>query len=123
MPLPERDRLRASQFASGRHDYPSVPNGEAFPGAPEEQQEGRSVYRWYEKLAGVMAAIFCFQLGVFLLLFPWASLWDANYYGILPMWARSFWGNPYFRGAISGLGLLNIYISFVEVLRLRRFSA
>jgi hypothetical protein len=79
-------------------------------------------YRWYHKVAGVAAAVFCFELGVFLLLFPWASQWDVNYGAFLPMWARPIWANPYFRGAISGLGMLNIYIAFLEVFRLRRFS-
>ena len=35
-------------------------------------------------------------------------------------WLTEVWDNPYFRGALSGLGLLNIYISFVEVFRLKR---
>lgn len=79
-------------------------------------------YRWYHKLAGLLSVIFCFELGVFLLVFPWASEWNFNYFSRLPLWAKDIWGSPYFRGAISGLGLLNIYISFVEVFRLRRFS-
>jgi hypothetical protein len=28
----------------------------------------------------------------------------------------------YVRGAVSGLGAVNLYISFVEILRLRRFA-
>ncbi len=80
-------------------------------------------YRWYHKMAGVLAAIFCFEVGVFLLIYPWASDWDVNYLAFLPLWARSLWASPYFRGAVSGLGLVNIYISFVEVFRLRRFSS
>ena len=88
--------------------------------APEDRSRG---YRWYHKMAGVMAAIFCFELGVFLLIYPWASEWNVNYFAFLPVWARGIWASPYFRGAISGLGILNIYISFHEVFRLRRFSA
>ena len=80
-------------------------------------------YRWYHKMGGVLAAIFCFEVGVFLLVYPWVSEWDVNYFGFLPLWARQTWLSPYFRGAISGLGILNIYISFTEVFRLRRFSA
>jgi len=80
-------------------------------------------YKWYHKLAGLFAVIFCFELGVFLLVFPWASEWDLNYFSSLPLWASSIWASPYFRGAISGLGVLNIYVSFIEVFRLRRFSA
>ncbi|HUS08097.1 MAG TPA: hypothetical protein VMZ52_17475 [Bryobacteraceae bacterium] len=79
-------------------------------------------YRWYHKLAAVLAVILCFQIGVFLILFPWASEWDLSWFAGLPRWAQSVWFSPYFRGAISGLGLVNIYISFVEVFRLRRFA-
>jgi hypothetical protein len=50
------------------------------------------------------------------------SEWDLNYFARLPFWAENVWISPYFRGAISGIGLVNIYISFVEVFRLRRFS-
>jgi hypothetical protein len=71
----------------------------------------------------VAAAVFCFELGVFLLLFPWTHYWDVSYGLFLPAWVRPLWANPYFRGAVSGVGLLNIYISFAEVFRLRRFSA
>ena len=80
-------------------------------------------YRWYEKLFGLLAVIFCFEIGVFLLVFPWVSDWDLNYFSSIPFVAPAFWASPFFRGAISGLGVLNIYISFIEVFRLRRFSA
>ncbi len=83
----------------------------------------RLAYRWYHKLASLLVVIFCFELGVFLLVFPWASDWDLNYFSSLPIWASAIWASPYFRGAISGLGALNIYVSFLEVFRLRRFPA
>lgn len=70
---------------------------------------------WYLKLATLLALIFCFELGVFLLIFPWATDWRLNFFSNLPMW-----NSPYFRGAVSGLGLLNIYISLSEVIRLKR---
>jgi len=69
-----------------------------------------------------MAAIFCFELGVFLLIYPWLNNWDANA-AMVPVWGRYIWTSSWFRGGISGLGILDIYISFVEVFRLRRFSA
>lgn len=87
-----------------------------------ETPRAQPQYRWYQKMAGLMAVIFCFELGVFLLVFPWARGWDVNYVGSFPIWAHGLWVSSYFRGAISGLGLLNIYISLVEIFRLRRFS-
>ncbi|MGH9632232.1 MAG: hypothetical protein ACRD7E_28345, partial [Bryobacteraceae bacterium] len=74
--------------------------------------------RWYQKMAGLLVVIFCFELGVFLLIFPWATEWHLNYFSSLPPWSRQTWNSPYFRGAISGLGIVNIYISLLEVFRL-----
>lgn len=97
--------------------------------APEMQAAPEDVslaspprFRWYHKFAGVMAAIFCFELGIVLLVFPWLDEWNINYMRFVPLWFRDVWLSPYFRGAVSGLGLLNIYISFHEVFRFRRFS-
>ena len=89
----------------------------------ETRQYEPRQYRWYNKLIGLLAVIFCFELGVFLLVFPWASDWDLNYFSSMPLWASNIWASPFFRGAISGIGVLNIYVSFLEVFRLRRFSA
>jgi hypothetical protein len=96
---------------------PSVASEDQHP-APQ----GHS-YRWYHKMASVTTAIFCFELGVFLLIFPWVESWSTSYLAYLPLWARPVWLSPYFRGAITGLGVVNIYISFWEVFRLRRFSS
>ncbi len=82
----------------------------------------RPKYRWYHVLGSVVFSIIAFELGVFLLVFPWISLWDSNYFASFsPVW-RNIWQNPYFRGAISGVGLLNIWIGLGEVFRLRRFA-
>jgi hypothetical protein len=35
---------------------------------------------------------------------------------------RSWWNNFYVRGVVSGIGMVNLYISLVEVVRLKRFS-
>ena len=94
------------------------------PSPPEpvtDVQPERPVHRWYHKASAVATAVFCFELGVFLLIYPWVSDWDVNAAAI-PAWGRSVWVNPWFRGAVSGLGVLNMYISFLEVFRLRRFS-
>src|SRR6266849_7103021 len=84
-------------------------NGDSHGGSIHKSAELKPVeapqYKWYHKLAGLFAVIFCFELGVFLLVFPWASDWDLNYFSSLPLWASTIWASPYFRGAISGLGV------------------
>jgi hypothetical protein len=92
------------------------------PEAPAEapvQEANASGYRWYHKTAGLIAVILLFELGIFLLIWPWTDDWDLS---ILPYGLRQVWNSNYFRGAVSGLGVLNIYLFFVEVFRLRRFS-
>jgi hypothetical protein len=86
---------------------------------------GQTNYRWYHKLSGLLYVIFCFEMGIFLTVLPWLDIWDTNYFAwIAPEsgWWRGFWMSPYVRGAVSGIGLVNIYIALVEVFRLRRFS-
>jgi hypothetical protein len=52
--------------------------------------------------------------------FPWlGDIWENNFFS--SVLRHGYWGNGYFRGAVSGLGAINLYISFVEILRLRRF--
>jgi hypothetical protein len=81
-----------------------------------------SPFKWYHKASAIAFTIICFELGVFLLVFPWMDKWETNYFGSFTAHWREVWQNPYFRGAVSGLGLVNIFISFVEIVRLRRFS-
>jgi hypothetical protein len=70
----------------------------------------------------VLFITFCLEVGIFLVVYPWTPWWENNYFSnLLPQW-RFYWDNMYVRGAISGLGVVNLYISFVEALRLRRFA-
>jgi hypothetical protein len=62
-------------------------------------------------------------LGVFLAAAPWTAVWDAGTRFLLPTgaaaWARSGW----VRGAVSGLGLLDLGVAVAEgagLLRLLR---
>ena len=54
----------------------------------------------------------CLEVGIFLLVAPWSPLWTGNllldYY---PGW-QSLFGNHFLRGAVSGLGLLNLWFAF-----------
>ena len=93
-----------------------------FEGPWTAEEPAQAKHRWYHKAAALLYVFFCFEIGVFLLLFPWMELWPHTYFTRLgPSW-YSLWSSPYFRGAVSGLGLLDIAISFAELFRLRRFS-
>ena len=59
--------------------------------------------------------LYCFEVGVFLLIFPWSNIWDQNsllsHYPTL----RVVVLNNFFRGAVSGLGVANLLLGFWEV--------
>lgn len=102
------------------HDRePAQPSGER---ASAPVILDRSVYHWYHKIWAVLLITFCLEIGLFLTVFPWTAYWEINYFSqLLPGW-RALWYNAYLRGAVSGLGVLNLYIALAEIFRLRRFA-
>lgn len=74
---------------------------------------------WVQKLGTLLFVLVCFEVGLFLLLFPWMEYWGHNSIASLAPWMRDIWDSAYFRGALSGLGLVNIYIALAEIVRFR----
>jgi hypothetical protein len=62
----------------------------------------------------LMAALF-FEAGLVLLIVPWSVYWEQNYFvQALPV-VQSLITNEFVRGAVSGLGLVNLFASLSEV--------
>ena len=94
------------------------------PEPPSPQPEPKPpTATWMQKLSAILFCIFCLELGLFLLIYPWlGNLWNHNwFFHLRPEWQR-FLLSEQFRGAISGLGILNLFIAFLEIFRLRRFA-
>jgi hypothetical protein len=71
--------------------------------------------RW----VAILYIAFCLEMGVFLFVFPWVSGWHHNFFiGRYP-WVSALSRNYYVRGAISGIGLVDIFLAFYEVWRMR----
>ena len=82
--------------------------------------ETRPEYHWSQKFSAILLIIFCLELGCFLLVFPWVGgVWDTNFF--CSLLHTRYWDSGYFRGAVSGIGAINLYIAFVEIFHLRRF--
>jgi hypothetical protein len=73
--------------------------------------------RWHLRVLGFCLVIFAFELGLFLLVFPWLRSWDLSWIPVHSPKFADFWVSRYFRGALSGLGLLNVYIAIAEFVR------
>lgn len=86
--------------------------------AAPEADAGRP---WSARLLSICFAIFAFEIGIFLVTFPWIDYyWKINSLRTFPA-LREVWEDPYFRGALTGLGLVNIYVGCWELIRgLRR---
>ena len=69
----------------------------------------------------VIYVLYCFEVGVFLIVFPWIRLWDQNlllgYYPFLQV----LFLNNFFRGAVSGLGIANLILGACEVAQFQRY--
>jgi hypothetical protein len=73
--------------------------------------------RWHRRVLGFCLVVFAFELGLFLLVFPWLRNWDLSWIPVHSPRLSDIWMSLYFRGALSGLGLLNIYIALAELVR------
>lgn len=72
--------------------------------------------------SAILLILFCGEVGLFLIVYPWTDRWDTNLFGtLIPSWYW-LWNNAYVRGGISGLGLVNLYISMGEIFRLWRLA-
>jgi len=75
--------------------------------------------RLWRRVQAVVFILFCLEIGVVLVLFPWSQSWERNYlFSLAPGWSDLF-SSGYFRGAISGIGVVNVWIALSEAWRLR----
>lgn len=96
---------------------------ENVPGEPDKQPEKPALKGWFHRLTAVLFIIFCFEIGLFLLIYPWTDAWTGNYFAwaapdtMQTQW-HEFWNNAYVRGALSGLGVVNLWIALAELFRM-----
>ena len=63
------------------------------------------------RLRNVLWLLILFELGVVLLFLPWLQVWESNYFlGQYPA-LRPYALNPAVRGAVTGLGVLDILLA------------
>jgi len=64
--------------------------------------------------------VFCLELGLLVVVLPWSAMWERHYllhrFPELAPWALNY----YLRGAISGLGLVDIGLGLGAAVRFRR---
>lgn len=58
------------------------------------------------------------EVGLLLTVVPWSPYWDRNYFTEGTPWLRRALGSPYLRGAVTGLGLVNLAAAVADTVAL-----
>lgn len=64
-----------------------------------------------KRILRAIGLLFWLELGLVLILAPWSNLWDANFFLYQYPLLGFFLKNPFLRGAVSGLGFINVMLA------------
>ena len=60
--------------------------------------------------------MFFVQVGLLLIVMPWwPAFWEHNYFALAWPPLRTFLSNDFVRGAVSGLGVVNLFAGFADL--------
>ena len=69
-------------------------------------------------MSRLLHIVFFFEVGFVLAFVPWSSYWDRNYFADTLPWVRIIVTNNFARGAVTGLGQVNLAAGMAELLSL-----
>jgi hypothetical protein len=94
-----------------------VPVAAAQADAPIPQR----IPRWLERIELLLRVMLRLYIGLMVCFAPWApSFWDQNPIFLRYPWLSVLAANGAVRGMVSGLGLLNLWIAFHDIIYRRR---
>jgi hypothetical protein len=67
------------------------------------------------RLLAVAFILFCFEVGIFLILIPWSMFWDSNLLLEYVSFLRPLVLHTLFRAGVSILGAIDLYIGITEL--------
>ncbi len=77
--------------------------------------DGRTTIVPMTGITRVLLVAYFIEAGVLLVVAPWSSFWDRNYF--LASWplVDTVLRNDWVRGAVSGLGVINVCAGLIEL--------
>ena len=63
----------------------------------------------------LLLVTFFFEVGFVLIVVPWSAFWDRNYFAQVAPPIEALITNNFVRGAVSGLGVINILAGLAEI--------
>jgi hypothetical protein len=77
------------------------------------------------KITVIVYILICFEVGILLLILPWTRYWEDNVFlyfitgNLNAAWVSTFLTSGYVKGAVTGLGVLNILAGLLDILKFR----
>jgi len=71
------------------------------------------------RLLVILYLLVTFEVGVFLFVLPWVSMWGQNFFANRSTLVAGITRNYFVRGAVSGLGLVDVWLAVFELWRFR----
>lgn len=77
------------------------------------------------KITVVVYILISFEIGILLMIIPWKPYWDDNFFlyfitgKLHAAWMATFLKHKLVRGAVSGLGVLNILAGIYDIIKFR----
>ena len=72
------------------------------------------------RIVRVVYVAYFIEVGLALIIVPWSDLWARNYFAQTWPWVERLVSDPYLKGAVSGLGLVNLALGLSELAGLFR---
>ncbi|MGC4082429.1 MAG: hypothetical protein QM736_10065 [Vicinamibacterales bacterium] len=66
-------------------------------------------------LTRLLMVVFFVEVGLLLMVLPWSSFWTRNYFVYAWPALEPLFSSAYFRGGVTGVGLLNLVAGFGEM--------
>ena len=86
---------------------------------PPQAHQPSAAEIWSRRTWALLKVLACIYLGVTVAVLPWTPWWANNNLLLNYPTLRGIVLQPFFRGAVSGLGLLDLWIAIAEVLNYR----
>src|SRR5437868_7123615 len=86
---------------------------------PEQERQPSATEIWSRRTWTLLKVLACVYLGVTVAVLPWTPWWANNNLLLNYPTLRGIVLQPFFRGAVSGVGLLDLWIAIAEVLNYR----
>jgi hypothetical protein len=77
------------------------------------------------KITVIVYILICFEVGILLLILPWTPYWEDNFFlyyitnKLNAAWVPTLLTSGYVKGAVTGLGALNILAGLRDIIKFR----